>query len=40
MSFLSADEQAPFAGFKHSGVGREFGIYGIEALLEPRTILE
>jgi aldehyde dehydrogenase (NAD+) len=34
------DQQAPFGGFKHSGVGREFGIYGIEAFLEPRAVLE
>jgi aldehyde dehydrogenase (NAD+) len=34
------DQQAPFGGFKHSGVGREFGTYGIQAFLEPRAILE
>ena len=34
------DPQAPFGGFKHSGVGREFGTYGIEAFLESRAILE
>ena len=34
------DQQAPFGGFKHSGVGREFGTCGIEAFLEPRAILE
>jgi aldehyde dehydrogenase (NAD+) len=34
------DPQAPFGGFKHSGVGREFGTFGIEAFLESRTILE
>ena len=34
------DQQAPFGGFKHSGLGREFGAYGIEAFLEPRAILE
>ena len=34
------DQQAPFGGFKNSGVGREFGTFGIEAFLEPRAILE
>jgi aldehyde dehydrogenase (NAD+) len=34
------DPQAPWGGFKHSGIGREFGQYGIEAFLEPRAILE
>ena len=33
------DQQAPFGGFKHSGFGREFGTFGIEAYLEPRAIL-
>lgn len=37
---LLDDQQAPFGGFKHSGFGREFGTYGIEAFLEPRAILE
>ena len=37
---LLDDQQAPFGGFKNSGVGREFGPYGIEAFLEPRAILE
>jgi aldehyde dehydrogenase (NAD+) len=37
---LLDDQQAPFGGFKHSGVGREFGTFGIEAFLEPRAILE
>jgi aldehyde dehydrogenase (NAD+) len=36
---LLDDQQAPFGGFKHSGVGREFGAFGIEAFLEPRAIL-
>ena len=34
------DPQAPWGGFNHSGVGREFGTFGIEAFLEPRAILE
>jgi len=34
------DPQAPWGGFKHSGVGREFGAFGIESFLESRTILE
>jgi aldehyde dehydrogenase (NAD+) len=33
------DQQAPFGGFKKSGLGREFGTFGIEAFLEPRAIL-
>jgi len=34
------DQQAPFGGFKHSGVGREFGTFGIEAFLEPKAVME
>jgi aldehyde dehydrogenase (NAD+) len=34
------DPQAPWGGFKYSGVGREYGKYGIEAFLEPKAILE
>lgn len=37
---MTDDAQAPWGGFKHSGVGREYGRYGIEAFLEPRAILE
>jgi len=33
------DPMAPFGGFKQSGVGREFGVYGLEEYLEPKTIL-
>ena len=29
---------APFGGCKQSGIGREFGVYGIEAYLEPRAL--
>jgi aldehyde dehydrogenase (NAD+) len=34
------DPRAPWGGFKHSGIGREYGAFGIEAFLEPRAILE
>jgi aldehyde dehydrogenase (NAD+) len=34
------DPQAPWGGFRHSGIGREYGAFGIEAFLEPRAILE
>ncbi|TIX87950.1 aldehyde dehydrogenase family protein [Rhizobium sp. P44RR-XXIV] len=30
---------APFGGFKQSGMGREFGAYGLESFLEPRAVL-
>ncbi|MEP9373498.1 aldehyde dehydrogenase family protein [Mesorhizobium sp. KR1-2] len=30
---------APFGGFKQSGVGREFGPFGLEAFLEPHAII-
>jgi aldehyde dehydrogenase (NAD+) len=30
---------APFGGFKQSGIGREFGPYGLDAYLEPKVIL-
>jgi aldehyde dehydrogenase (NAD+) len=36
---LTHDPQAPFGGFKQSGIGREFGTFGLEEYLEPKTIL-
>ncbi len=33
------DPLAPFGGFKQSGIGREFGAYGLEEYLEPKSIL-
>lgn len=30
--------KAPFGGLKHSGIGREYGIYGLEECLETKTI--
>lgn len=34
------DPLVPFGGFKQSGIGREYGIYGLEAYLEPKAILQ
>ncbi|MFZ0475568.1 MAG: aldehyde dehydrogenase family protein, partial [Halobacillus sp.] len=34
-----ADFSAPFGGYKQSGIGREWGDYGIEEYLETKTIL-
>src|ERR1700730_10844692 len=31
---------SPFGGFKQSGIGREYGTYGLEAFLEPRAVME
>ncbi|GEN67665.1 aldehyde dehydrogenase family protein [Chryseobacterium rhizosphaerae] len=33
------DPLAPFGGFKQSGIGREYGVFGLEAYLEPKAIL-
>ncbi|MFH5181678.1 aldehyde dehydrogenase family protein [Paenibacillus sp. TAB 01] len=30
--------KAPFGGFKQSGLGREYGVYGLEECLETKTI--
>jgi aldehyde dehydrogenase (NAD+) len=30
---------APFGGFKQSGIGREFGVFGMEAFLEAKTVM-
>jgi aldehyde dehydrogenase (NAD+) len=40
INHMTDDPQAPWGGFKYSGVGREYGKYGIEAFLEPKAILE
>ena len=37
---MTDDPLAPWGGFKYSGVGREYGQYGIEAFVEPKAILE
>jgi aldehyde dehydrogenase (NAD+) len=37
---MTDDADAPWGGFKYSGVGREYGRYGIEAFAETRAIIE
>jgi aldehyde dehydrogenase (NAD+) len=37
---MTDDPDAPWGGFKFSGIGREYGGYGIEAFLEAKGILE
>jgi aldehyde dehydrogenase (NAD+) len=37
---MADDPQAPWGGFKFSGVGREYGAYGVSAFVEPRAIIE
>lgn len=34
------DNKAPFGGVKQSGLGREYGEFGISAYLEPKTIVK
>ncbi|MDR5836448.1 aldehyde dehydrogenase family protein [Caballeronia sp. LZ034LL] len=36
---LAHEPAAPFGGFKQSGIGREYGVFGIEAFLEPKSVL-
>jgi aldehyde dehydrogenase (NAD+) len=36
---LAHEPAAPFGGFKQSGIGRESGTFGLEAFLEPKSIL-
>lgn len=35
---LPGDSDAPFGGFKQSGIGREFGRYGIDEYLEYTSV--
>lgn len=39
VNILTHDPKAPFGGFKQSGIGREYGVYGLEEYVEPKTIL-
>jgi aldehyde dehydrogenase (NAD+) len=33
------DPLAPFGGYKQSGLGREYGAFGLEAFLEAKAVL-
>lgn len=37
---LAHEGGAPFGGFKHSGIGREMGRWGIAAFMEPKTVIQ
>ncbi len=37
---FSHDPMVPFGGFKQSGIGREYGAFGLQAYLEPKAILK
>ncbi|HEX3866714.1 MAG TPA: aldehyde dehydrogenase family protein, partial [Gemmatimonadaceae bacterium] len=37
---MTDDPQAPWGGFKYSGVGREYAGYGMEAFMETKAILK
>ena len=33
------DPDVPFGGFKQSGIGREFGVFGLQSYMEPKALL-
>jgi len=33
------DPDAPFGGFKQSGIGREYGVFGLQSYFEPKALL-
>jgi aldehyde dehydrogenase (NAD+) len=37
---LAHDPKVPFGGFKQSGIGREYGEFGLEAYFEVKALLE
>lgn len=36
---LAHEPAAPFGGFRQSGIGREYGTFGLEAFLEPKSLI-
>ena len=39
MNGASSDIAAPFGGYKQSGNGREWGVYGLEEFLESKAVV-
>jgi acyl-CoA reductase-like NAD-dependent aldehyde dehydrogenase len=39
-TYYTIPAESPWGGFKQSGIGRENGLYGLEAFLETKTIYE
>lgn len=39
INYPAWDPRAPFGGYKHSGNGREYGVYGLEEYLETKAII-
>jgi aldehyde dehydrogenase (NAD+) len=39
INFFGTDPLAPFGGFKQSGIGREYGVFGFEQYVEPKALL-
>jgi aldehyde dehydrogenase (NAD+) len=39
INFVGHDPLAPFGGFKQSGIGREYGVFGFEQYVEPKALL-
>ena len=38
INYASLDEMAPFGGYKQSGNGREWGVFGLEEFLEVKSV--
>ena len=39
LNTLAHEPEAPFGGFKQSGLGREYGSFGLDGFLEPKAVL-
>lgn len=39
-TYMTITTQAPFGGYKNSGLGREFGIYGLQQYTETKSVIQ